>query len=57
MRNASDKIVEKIKTHILCSITCVNWESCCLWDNVKNYCGAEQAPCDNKGQDHCILDS
>jgi hypothetical protein len=41
MRNVSDKIVDKIKTHILCSITF--WKSCHLWDNVEKYGWAGQA--------------
>jgi hypothetical protein len=36
------KVVEKIKTHILCSII-FSWKSCRLWDNVKNYGRARQA--------------
>ena len=34
MRSVSDKVVEKTKTHILCSIA-FPWKSCCLWDNVE----------------------
>jgi hypothetical protein len=30
------KVVEKIKTRILCSIT-ISRKSCSLWDKVKNY--------------------
>jgi len=40
MRNISDGFVEKIKTHILCSITFR--KSCRLWDNVGKYCRAGQ---------------
>jgi len=36
------KVVEKIKTHILCSITFFFWKSCLLWDNVEKYCRAGQ---------------
>jgi len=37
------KVVEKIKTHILCSVT-VFWRPCSLWDdNVEKYGGAIQA--------------
>jgi hypothetical protein len=36
------KIVEKIKTHDLCSIT-FSRESCRLWDNVEKYCRTGQA--------------
>jgi hypothetical protein len=41
-RNVSDKIVEKIKTHILCSKT-FSRKSCRLWDNVEKYGTARQA--------------
>jgi hypothetical protein len=40
------KVVEKIKTHILCSIT-FSRKSCRLWDNVEKYGGATQATVDN----------
>ena len=33
------KVVEKIKTHILCSVTFF-WKLCHLWDNVEKYGGA-----------------
>jgi len=33
------KVVEKVKTHILCSITFFQ-ESCRLWDNVGKLCRA-----------------
>jgi hypothetical protein len=46
MRNASDKFVEKIKTHILCSITFFR-KSCRLWDNVEKYGRTRQATDDN----------
>jgi hypothetical protein len=36
MRNVSGRTVEKIKTHILYSITFFHRKSCRLWDNVKN---------------------
>jgi len=48
------KVVEKIKTHILCSIT-LSGTSCRLSDNVEKYCRVEQAIEDN--MDHCILDT
>jgi len=35
------KVVEKIKTHILCSVTCFR-KSCHLWDNVGKYSRAGQ---------------
>jgi hypothetical protein len=37
MRNVSDEFAEKIKTHILCSVTCFR-KSCRVWDNVERYC-------------------
>jgi hypothetical protein len=40
------KVVEKIKTHILCSITCPR-KSCRLWDNVEKYGTARQTTDDN----------
>jgi hypothetical protein len=40
------KVVEKIKTHILCSITFFR-KSCRLWDSVEKYGTARQATCDN----------
>ena len=39
------KVVENIKTHILCSVT-VFRISCRIWDNVEKYCGARE-PTDN----------
>jgi hypothetical protein len=40
------KLVEKVKTHILCSITfCL--KSCCLWNNVQKYDSAREATGDN----------
>ena len=42
----SDKSVEKIKTHILCSIT-FSRKSCRLWDNVEKYVLGGQATDDN----------
>jgi hypothetical protein len=40
------KVVEKIKTHILCSITFFR-KSCRLWDNVEKYGTARQATDEN----------
>jgi hypothetical protein len=41
MENILDKVREKIKTHILCSITFFFFfrKSHCLWDNVEKYSG------------------
>jgi hypothetical protein len=41
------KFVEKIRTHILCSITSV-LKSCHLWDNVQNYGTAREIKGDSK---------
>jgi hypothetical protein len=46
MRNVSDNVVEKIKTHILCSVT-FSRKSCHLSDNVEKYGRARQATDDN----------
>jgi len=50
------KVVEKIKTHILCSVTSIQ-KSYRLWDNVEKYCRAGQATDDNMVHAHCMLDS
>ena len=50
------KFVQKIKTHILCSITFFfPPESCRLWDNVDIYCTAGHATDDNMAHAHCML--
>jgi hypothetical protein len=40
------KVVDKIKTHIFCSINHFR-KSCCVWDNVEIYGGAGQATDDS----------
>jgi hypothetical protein len=50
------KIVEKIKTHILCSVT-FHQKLYCLWDNVEKYCRVERATDDNMAHAHCMLDN
>jgi len=47
------KVVEKIKTHILYSITCFQK----LWDNVEKYGTGRQATDDNMVHAHYMLDS
>ena len=47
------KVVEKIKTHILRSVTFFR-KICRLWD-VKNFGGAREAA-DNMAHAHCVLD-
>jgi len=34
------KVIEKTKTHILCSITFFSRKYCLWWDNVEKYCRA-----------------
>ena len=41
------KVLEKIKTHILCSVTFFR-KSCRLWDNVEKYSGAREVTDDNR---------
>jgi len=48
--------VEKIKTHVLCSIT-FSPKSCLLWDKVEKYCRVGQATDDNMARAHCMLDN
>ena len=38
MRNVSGKIIERIKTHILCSVTFFPPKIVPFWDNVQKYC-------------------
>jgi len=40
-------VVEKIKTHVLWSVTFFVFNLCSLWDNVEKYCKARQATDDN----------
>ena len=46
IRNILNYVVEKIKTHILCSVTFLR-ESYSLWHNVENSGGAREAAGDN----------
>jgi hypothetical protein len=50
------KVVEKIKTHVLCSATFFH-KSCRLWDNVEWYCKAGQPTDDDMAHAHCMLDN
>ena len=49
------KVVEKIKTYILCSIMGFFRKSCTLGDNVEKYCRAEQAKDDSMAHAHFVL--
>ena len=51
-----EKVVEKIKTHILCSVTNFR-KSYLLWDKVEKYCRAGQATHDNMAHAHFMLDN
>ena len=48
------KVVEKIKTHILCSVT-FSRKSCRLWDTVEKYSTAGQATDGNMAHAYCTL--
>jgi len=51
------KVVQKIKTHILCSVM-FSRKLCSLWDNVgKNYCTAGRATDENRAHTHCMSDN
>jgi hypothetical protein len=48
-------VAQKIKTHILCSITLK--KSRLLWSKMEKYDRAGQATDDNMAQAHCMLDN
>jgi hypothetical protein len=50
------KVVEEIKTHILCPVSFL-WKSFRFWDNVEKYCRAGQGTDDNMAGAHCMLDN
>ena len=47
------KVVEKIKTHILCPVT-FSRKSYRLWDNVEIFCRVGQATDDDTARAHCM---
>ena len=52
------KVVEKIKKHILCSVTLFFFrKSCRLWEKVEKYCRTGQVTDDNMAYAHCMLDT
>jgi hypothetical protein len=57
IRNISEKVVEKIKTYILYSVTSF-WKSYLSYDNVEKYDTATQATNYNiiTAKTHCMLD-
>jgi len=54
MRNVSDKFAEKIKTHILCPVTCFR-KPFRVWDNVKRYCTGGHVRDENMAHAHFKL--
>ena len=50
------EVVEKTKTHIVCSVT-FSLKSYRLWDNVEKYGRAGQATDDNMAHAHYMLDN
>jgi len=53
LRTVADKVVEKIRTHILCLVT----SFIIKWDNVEKYSTVGQATDDNMALAHCMLDT
>ena len=52
------EVVEKIWTHILCSITFFFFRSSCFsWANVEEYCRARQATDNSMAHVHCIMNT
>jgi hypothetical protein len=49
------EVVEKLETHILCSVTFFFRKSCRLWDNVEKCGRPGQATDDNMAHAHCML--
>jgi transposase-like protein len=50
-------VVEKIKTHILCSVNRFFCKSCHLQNNVEKYCRAGEATDENMAQLLCMVDN
>jgi len=55
MRKISDKILDNIKTYILCSATFFFRKSCRLWDHVAKNSRAAEARDDNTTHAPCTL--
>jgi hypothetical protein len=55
--NDKTKFVQKIKTHVFCSITFFSRKSVRLWDNVEKCIRAGQYADDNIAHEHCVLDN
>jgi len=50
------KVVEKIKTHILCSIVFL-FKNCGIYKTLEKYCRAGQATVDSMAHTHFMLDT
>jgi len=55
MKGFQTRVLEKFKTHIVCSVTFFIRKMCHLWYNVEKYGTAGQATDDNMAQVHCML--
>ena len=55
MKNVTEKVVDKIKTHILSSITFL--ENRVVYGDVEKYCRAGQATNNIMTHVHCMLDT
>jgi len=51
------KVVEKIKTHILCKSKLFFRKSYRLWENFEKCCRTVHATNDNMTRAHCMLDN
>ena len=56
MRNVSDKVEEKIKTHILCSVPIFS-ENRAVYEIIKKYGTDGQTTVENMAHVHCMLDN
>jgi len=56
MQSVRTDIVEKVKTHVICS-TLFFRKSYRLWDNVEKPCRKGQATDDTMVHAHCMLDT
>jgi hypothetical protein len=57
MKNFSNKVVEKIKTHFMFSNFFFFRKSWLLWENVGKYCRTGQATDDGMAHAHFMLDT
>ena len=57
MRIVSEKFLENVRTHVLCSITYFSKIMLFFLDNVQKCCRAGQATDDSMAHAHCMLDT